>query len=173
MSTQALTADASVLAAVTYVSSSQNFITSINLPEVLDGSGVTVAVDHTKRIEATGTGAIKVLDSYGRLIGTVPAKGQAVVVAQAASGATNGKDQWSFSVLVQTSNANSAVVAQTSTAVVTTGVTQTTPFGFAGAAQGDAISTKLNLCIAEITALVTLTTALRLTLVSSGLMKAE
>jgi hypothetical protein len=38
----------------------------------------------------------------------------------------------------------------TGVAVVTTGVTQTTPFGFVGAAQGDALSTTLNQVIVDL-----------------------
>ena len=46
-----------------------------------------------------------------------------------------------------------AITAPAATAVATTGVTQTTPYGYAGATQGDAVATAINLLVTHTTEL--------------------
>ena len=129
MSTQALTASRSaVLAAVTYVSSSQTFPTTINLPPIDAGSGLTVAVGEDIRIEATGGSPIIIETAIGQLVGTCPDYGQVLVVAE--SGAAESQaDFWRLTVLSQSPRATLADADETSTIVdatvvaVTEGVT--------------------------------------------------
>jgi hypothetical protein len=59
--------------------------------------------------------------------------------------------------------------AQTSAAVVTTGVTQSSPFGYVGATQGNAVATTINQCVADITALKTAVDAIRVALTNAGI----
>lgn len=46
-----------------------------------------------------------------------------------------------------------SIAAPATTAVVTTAVTQTSPFGYVGAAQGDAVATAINLLVTHTTEL--------------------
>lgn len=64
--------------------------------------------------------------------------------------------------------AQAAVATGAITPLVTTGVTQSSPYGFAGAAQGDAIATQVNLLITQGAALVALANAIRTALVNLG-----
>jgi hypothetical protein len=59
--------------------------------------------------------------------------------------------------------------AQTSAAVVTTAVTQTTPFGYAGATQGNAVATTINQCVVDIAALKVAVDAIRVALTNAGI----
>jgi hypothetical protein len=59
--------------------------------------------------------------------------------------------------------------AQTSAAVVTTGVTQTTPFGYAGATQGNAVATTINAIVVDIAALKVAVDAIRVALTNAGI----
>ena len=64
-----------------------------------------------------------------------------------------------------------AAVAVTAAAVVTTGVTQSTPYGYAGATQGDAVATTINKLVVDVTALTTLVNEHRTVLINAGLAK--
>ena len=59
--------------------------------------------------------------------------------------------------------------AQTSAAVVTTGVTQTTPFGYVGATQGNAVATTINQCVVDIAALKVAVDLIRVALTAAGI----
>jgi hypothetical protein len=67
--------------------------------------------------------------------------------------------------------AQGAVSATAITPLATTAVTQTTPWGFATQAQGDAIATQVNLIITQGAALVALANAIRTAMVALGSMK--
>ncbi len=64
-----------------------------------------------------------------------------------------------------------AVVTQTSAAVATTGATNSSPYGFTGAAQADAIRAAVNLHTVEITAILVLLHELRTANINAGLIK--
>jgi hypothetical protein len=80
MSTQALTADAQVLAAVTYVSSALAF----PVKAVLD---TAFAADAVLRVEATSTGPIEVCDQNGARIGYVMGGSSALVTRRSGTNA--------------------------------------------------------------------------------------
>lgn len=67
--------------------------------------------------------------------------------------------------------AQAAVATGAITPLATTAVTQTTPWGFATQAQGDAIATQVNLIITQGAALVALANAMRSAAVLIGSMK--
>jgi sirohydrochlorin ferrochelatase len=70
---------------------------------------------------------------------------------QVAAAAASPAGSSSGVTLTQTyATADATHANPTGAAVVTTGVTQTTPFGFVGAAQGDAISTTINQIIVDL-----------------------
>lgn len=72
----------------------------------------------------------------------------------------------------QRAGADQAAVTTTAiTSVTTTAATSTTPYGFATAAQADAIVTDVNLLITRVAALVTQGNELRAALVEKGVIK--
>lgn len=70
-----------------------------------------------------------------------------------------------------TSAAQAAVSTTVGAAVATTATTQTTPFGFADQAQGDALVARVNQLRVDVLALTTLVNRLRTDLVALGLIK--
>lgn len=82
----------------TYVSSAQTAPVRASLPAVDDGSGATVAVGYEIRFEATGGSPIMVETADGRRVGTVPGRGQAVLVAEAGAQESEA-DFWRFMLL--------------------------------------------------------------------------
>jgi hypothetical protein len=74
--------------------------------------------------------------------------------------------------VVQPAAAAQSVVPTTAiTTAVSTGATSTTPYGFATAAQGDAVVAAVNSLIARQAAVVTLLNRIRLDLVALGILK--
>lgn len=67
--------------------------------------------------------------------------------------------------------AQAAVATGAITPLVTTGVTQSTPWGYASEAQGNAVATAVNLIITQGAALVALANAIRSAMVLLGSMK--
>lgn len=67
--------------------------------------------------------------------------------------------------------AQAAVATGAITPLATTAATQSTPWGFASAAQADAIATQVNLIITQGAALVALANAIRTAMVALGSMK--
>lgn len=104
MSVRAIAASGEqVLNTDTYVSSNIAAATQIYLPAVNAGAGGTVSVDAAIRVESTG-GPVQVLTKSGRLVGTVPAKGQGTFVA-ALGAATGDADTWNYELNAQTPSA--------------------------------------------------------------------
>lgn len=82
----------------TYVSSSETSPETAVLPEIDDGSSDTVSVGDEIRFECTGGGVLRVETFDGRLVGIVPGRGAAVVVAEAGNQESE-TDFWRFQVL--------------------------------------------------------------------------
>lgn len=84
MSTRAIAADGEVVVNTdSYVSSNLAFGVTVAFPKINDGTGATVAVGKTIRVEALGAAPIKVLGNTGRLIQSVPGRRSVVFVAKA------------------------------------------------------------------------------------------
>ena len=134
----------------TYVSSARTLVTRAILPEIDAGAGDTVAVGYEIRFEATGGGLIRVLTADGRLLGPVPGRGRAVLVAEAGN-AESESDFWRFYLLAQPSAALPAVV--------TSGGAGATAGAFNSATQRDAAIVTIN--------------DIRTALIKVGILKAE
>lgn len=117
MATRAIAASGEAVANTeTYVSSALAFPVQVSLPQINAGAGSTVAVDAEIRIEATGAGPIEVLDFYGRRVGIVPGRSQAVVIARAGA-AQSETDSWNFELQSQTPVSVVAVASDLATAI--------------------------------------------------------
>lgn len=79
-------------------------------PAVDDGAGATVAVDYEVRVETTGGGSIDLKTADGLLIGVLPGRSQAVLVARAGVQESE-QDRWNMQLLV---NSPAATVADSS-----------------------------------------------------------
>jgi hypothetical protein len=111
MATRALAADNEAVANTeTYVSSALAFPVRTYLPEVNAGSGATVALDYEIRFETTAGGNILILTFDGDIVGLVPSRSQAVVVARTGA-AQSERDRWNFQPLPQTPAAFTAVTS--------------------------------------------------------------
>lgn len=100
--------------------------------------------------------------------GSVPANGT-VLVYDAAT------DTWVPTSIadagaITVPQAHPTEVTQTSEDLVTTATTQTTPWGFATEAQGNAIATQVNAAVADIAALIVWADSLQTKLTTAGIL---
>lgn len=151
MSVRAVAADnESVVAADTYVSSNLAFGVVVYLPKINDGTGSSVAVGKTLRVESLGASPITVLTNGGRKVLTVPGRRSVVLVAK--SGTVQSEpDSWESFIQTTVPAAFNAAA----------------PAGGVGAAAG-AYDTAVNR-----DAHIALSNAMRTVLINAGLMKAE
>jgi hypothetical protein len=119
MSTRALAADnEQVVAADTYVSSNLAFAVKAVLPAINAGAGGTVAVDKMIRVESLGAAPIELVTVFGRRVGVVPSRSQAVVAAIRGA-AQSEPDEWAFFLIHNTPSAFQTISPSPTQAEVT------------------------------------------------------
>lgn len=134
----------------TYVTSNQTFGVVVSLPKINDGTGATVAVGKTLRVESLGGAPISLLTDSGRLVTRVGGRRAVVLVAKTGT-VQSEPDAWQ---VFESAQVASAFVAAA-------------PAGGVGAAAG-AYDTAVNRDLH-----IALSNAMRTALVNAGLMKAE
>lgn len=134
----------------TLVTSAQTFPVRVYLPKINDGTGSSVAVGKSIRVQALSSGPIEVLTNGGRSVCRITGR-RSVVVNALAGTVQSEPDSWDTTV---SSQAPAAFVAAA-------------PAGGVGAAAG-AYDTAVNR-----DAHIALSNAMRTVLINAGLMKAE